>query len=128
MSLKAQIEAGVMQAFLALGDLVRNLTYVEVSPGGQPVIDVETGEFTAPENRYPIPMAVMVRYKAEEIDNDIVTVRDQKCIFPLRYLPAGWIEPGEADYVIVEKTGRRWEIKQYTGEPSEVVFIGRIRD
>ena len=125
MSLKAQIAAGVMTAFSALGDVVRNLTYVSVQ--SQPTIDVDAGEAAEVTTEYRVPMAVFCRMRVDELGDDVAAQQDQKIIFPMVYLPAGFEKPGNADYIL-DRRGRRWEIKRYLGEPSETAFIAQVRD
>lgn len=125
MGLKAQIAAGVMRAFIAIGDVAKNLTYVKVS--GEGVRDIETGETVFTETRFPVPMAVFVRMKTDELGDDIAAQQDSKLIFPLIYVGGDSYEFAEADYII-DRVGRQWEIKRYMGEPSQSCFIAQVRD
>lgn len=125
MSLKAQIAAGVMRAFIAIGDVAKNLTYVKVSGTG--VNDIETGEAVFTETRFPVPMAVFVRMKTDELGDDIAAQQDSKLIFPLVYVGGDDFEYAEGDYVL-DRVGRHWEVKKYMGEPSQSCFIAQVRD
>lgn len=125
MSLRSQIAAGVMQAFTAIGDVAKNLTFVRVA--GAAVMDIEAGEAVAPTVEFAVPKAVFVRMKVDELGDDIAAQQDQKIIFPMVYIGGDDYEYRETDY-IRDRAGRRWEIKRYLGEPSGTVFIAQVRD
>lgn len=125
MSLKAQIAAGVMQAFIAIGDVAKNLTLVHVT--GQPRIDSEAGVPVTPSVSMPVPLAVFVRMKHDELGDDIAAKQDQKVIFPMVYAGGDNYVFNEADYIL-DRAGRRWEIKRFMPDPSYSVFIAQVRD
>jgi hypothetical protein len=118
MSLREAISEAVTQAFLAIGDIKYNASYISLS---EPIYDKETGTVSSFETLYPIE-GVLYDFEINQIDNKIVIFGDQQFIFMASILP---ITPHINDRVRVD--GNDWQIKNVFKDPVGVTWNLHLR-
>lgn len=121
MGLTHTIQAGVKTAFRALGDLNKPLTYKSMT--GAVVRDIEAGTVTPVTTDHTLKFSVFTKFKDTEVDAQVSVLTDEKLLFPRQDLP---VEPKASD-IIVDNTGRTWEVTRRLSDAAAAVCVVQVR-
>ncbi len=114
------VQSQVQVAFKLIGTLAKKGTWVQRT-AGKP--NFKAGTLGGQENSYPLPRCVISRYKIEDVDHQIVTLKDSKLLFPRQDLG---VEPQETD-IFIDYTGKRWTVMRIQSDPAAAVVVAQIR-
>lgn len=119
MSLKATIQNAVASASTALGDLVAEYTYKQITAGEY---STTTGSITPTETEHTIPM-VRTEYDFRDVDGTKIQVGDLQ----LMVLDASLITftPSTSDKIVVG--GKDWGVVNYGQDPAEATWTFQVR-
>ncbi len=121
MSLKALVNDLVGEAFNTLDDLASVVTIVQRTGG---VYDPATGASTEATTQILNIKVVLVKFKEEERDDEVVTLTDMKCLVPASPLPTGFLFTTNDEIIDGTTT---WDIIRYLGVPGESLHILHVR-
>lgn len=121
---KSLLEGQVQNVMRILGQadgLAPNQTFVEAS-GGQ-TYNTATRTYTSAETDYPDVPMVLARFKAEEIDDEVVVTTDLKALIAALDLP---VVPEMGDKIRTQ-AGEVYNVERIMGVPGESLYILHVR-
>jgi hypothetical protein len=104
-----------------LGDIPEQVTYR--SQSGTPTRDLDAGTSTLAHTDYVLKQVIICKFSIKEADRDITLLKDEKVIILSDDLP---VTPNDAD-LIIDRTGRTWQVIQQMRDPAGVIQVLRVR-
>lgn len=124
MGFKSLLQTQVGKVFEILGQtdgLAPEQTYLK--HGGQ-TYDTATRTYITSSTQYPNVPMVLARFKAEEVDDEVVITTDMKALIPAVMLP---VTPSMGDK-IQTNDGKVFNVERIMGVPGDSLYILHVRE
>ena len=118
MGLAGAIQKATQAAFLALGDIPKEVSYVSVS---EPVYNATTGSSTSAEVSYTVDM-VLSSFDQDELDNQAILPIDLKGLVPSLNLD---VTPSTRDYITY--SSEQWNVVGIMTDPADALWKLQLR-
>ena len=121
--LEGQVQ-GVMAILGQVDGLAPEITYVET---GSRTYDTATRTYSSVDTNHPNVPAVLAKFKVDEMDDEVVSKTDFKCIIAALDLP---VAPKSQDQIVVPaglSTAGTYNVERLMGVPGDSLYILHVR-
>lgn len=121
MGLKETVNAGVLTAFKAIGNLNKPMTFKATT--GNMTRDLDAGTSVPETVSYTLKFSVFAKWTEAENNKDASTLTTSKLLFPRGILA---VVPKASD-ILVDEDGHIWEIVKNMSDPADALVKLQVR-